>query len=78
MVVATTLTNGAMVKRILLFEIGELDSAYTVYCVTVTDQTADCSKVFCLEYKGVMRFSMEGGCTNELRPYVYGGVLLQL
>ena len=56
------------------FEIGELDSAYTVYCVTVTDQTADCSKVFCLEYKGVMSVYMEGGCTNELRPYVYGGV----
>jgi hypothetical protein len=57
------------------FQIGELDSAFTLYCVTVTDETAACSKTYCIEYKGVISLYMDGGeCSSELRPYIYGGV----
>ncbi len=56
------------------FQIGELDSAFTVYCVTVTDETAACSKTYCLEYKGVMSVYLEGGCVANLRPIIFGGV----
>lgn len=55
-------------------QLNSLDSVFTIYCVTVTDVTANCDKTFCIEYKGTVEVYLGGGCEDKLRPSVFGGV----
>lgn len=55
-------------------QLNSLDSVFTIYCVTVTDVTANCEKTFCIEYKGTVEVYLGGGCEDILRPSIFGGV----
>ncbi|MBK9687336.1 MAG: hypothetical protein IPO65_06105 [Saprospiraceae bacterium] len=55
-------------------QLNSLDSVFTIYCVTVTDVTANCDKTFCIEFKGQLSFYVSGGCEDKLKANIYGGV----
>jgi hypothetical protein len=63
-----------MVKTTPSIQLNSLDSVFTIYCVTVTDVTANCDKTFCIEYKGTVEVYLGGGCEDILRLLFLGGV----
>ncbi|MBK8701270.1 MAG: carboxypeptidase regulatory-like domain-containing protein [Saprospiraceae bacterium] len=64
-------SNGS-IDQTLVFN--SLDSTQGIYCVTITDITANCEKTFCKEFRGKINLSLYGGCSTVIESYIYGGV----
>jgi hypothetical protein len=52
-------------------QLNSLDSVFTIYCVTVTDVTANCDKTFCIEYKGTVEVYLGGGLRRHTQTFCF-------